>query len=344
MMKISICIPQYNRIKFLLKGLSVIERQEFKNIEVLVSDDCSTDSTQEEILKLIPVYKFPLSYHRFDTNQGYDRNLRKCMEMATGDYCIILGNDDTINPEYDLKDLSSFLYNNGNPDIGFANYIEDGSSYVFKRAKQTVVIGSGAKTALQYYSCFSFVAGIIISRKRFLEFNTNKYDGSIYAQIYLATLMVSKGYRLFSIHDSLVIKDILVEGNKRNSYRDTLTRSWAHYKKVNGGLPSVINVLHAAFWDAGVYTKELEYKIFRKIYLTTLPFWVMDYKQNKAFPEAVGIIHGMFPSAINHFNNLSFWDRQKIFGMYMATSVSSILFPSFVFKQLRNRLYNLFKK
>lgn len=40
-MKISICIPQYNRIAFLLKNLEYIAKQTYSNIEVVISDDCS---------------------------------------------------------------------------------------------------------------------------------------------------------------------------------------------------------------------------------------------------------------------------------------------------------------
>ena len=45
-MKISICIPQYNRINYLLKSLSIIERQLYPDIEIVISDDCSTDDTR----------------------------------------------------------------------------------------------------------------------------------------------------------------------------------------------------------------------------------------------------------------------------------------------------------
>lgn len=48
-MKISICIPQYNRIEYLLKSLRIIEEQTYPNIEISISDDCSSDDTVEKI-------------------------------------------------------------------------------------------------------------------------------------------------------------------------------------------------------------------------------------------------------------------------------------------------------
>jgi glycosyltransferase involved in cell wall biosynthesis len=48
-MKISICIPQYNRIKFLISSLQTISEQDYDNIEIVISDDCSSDDTVEQI-------------------------------------------------------------------------------------------------------------------------------------------------------------------------------------------------------------------------------------------------------------------------------------------------------
>ncbi|MBC7850500.1 MAG: glycosyltransferase family 2 protein [Chitinophagaceae bacterium] len=343
-MKISICIPQYNRIQFLLKNLQIIARQTYSDIEVVVSDDCSTDDTEAKMTALLGSYRYKLIYHRFTTNQGYDRNLRKSIELASGEYVIVVGNDDTINDAYDLGILVDFLLANNKPEIGFANFIEEGSSVKFKRANITSVLGTGREIALNYYSCFSFVGGILFRRDKFLEFNTDRYDGSIYSQIYLATFMVSKGCRLFSISEEMVIKDIQVEDVQRNSYRDTLIRKWKDYRKSDGGLPSVIHVLVSAMKDANVDSQQIIYRIFRKIYFSTLPFWVLDYKSNKAFPNAVSIIHGMYPPSVGDYHLLSFFNRVKIIFLYLFMSIGALLFPVFVFRKLKGTIYNLIKK
>ena len=78
-MKISLCIPQYNRIQYLLKNLSVITLQNYPNIEVVISDDASTDNTEEEIANLQKNYKYPLIYYRHSKNVGYDANDIVCV-------------------------------------------------------------------------------------------------------------------------------------------------------------------------------------------------------------------------------------------------------------------------
>ncbi len=344
-MRISICIPQYNRIAFLLKSLAMIEKQSYPDIEVVVSDDCSTDDTEQKIRALIPVYKFPLIYKRNEKNAGYDRNFRQSIELASGQYIITIGNDDTINPEYDLALLVGFLKANDYPELGFCNFLEESTGNTFvERAHKTALLGSGYQTAMNYYSCFSFVGGLVYKREAFLKYNTEKHDGSIFAQIYLGCLMIAKGNNLFSIREPVVIKDIVLEETERNSYRDSLARKWRDYKVVNGGLPSVMNVLIEAFRDAGVLSQQLIYSIFKRIYTVTFPYWIVDYKGNGAFPEAVGFVRGLYPSRNENFRLLKFGNGLKIYFYYTLFGTGGMLMPSWIFKKLKNSLYKKIKK
>ncbi|RZL40336.1 MAG: glycosyltransferase family 2 protein [Pedobacter sp.] len=179
-MKISICIPQYNRIEYLKINLEKIALQKDTNLEVIISDDASTDDTARQIAEIQKTYPFPLTYHKFERNVGYDRNLRKSLELASGDYCFILGNDDTLRNDLVINELSFFLKNNNFPDVGFCNsadYLNKNNLQI--RAQQTKNIGSGAEIALKYYSSFSFVAGLIFKKSAFDSVNTSKLDGSV---------------------------------------------------------------------------------------------------------------------------------------------------------------------
>ncbi len=121
-MKISICIPQYNRIAYLLKSLKQIEAQDYKDIEVVISDDRSDDNTEEAIKELQKNYKYPIVFSRNEINLGYDANYRKCIELASGDYCIVIGNDDTIYEPGSIRFLDEFLERNDYPGIGVLKF------------------------------------------------------------------------------------------------------------------------------------------------------------------------------------------------------------------------------
>jgi glycosyltransferase involved in cell wall biosynthesis len=93
---LSLCIPTYNRGNFLNISLSRIEKQ-LKNItdlvELVVSDNCSTDNTTEVVQKYIDG-GLPVIYIRNQENIGPDGNFVQCFCNAKGKYVWVLGDDD----------------------------------------------------------------------------------------------------------------------------------------------------------------------------------------------------------------------------------------------------------
>ena len=348
-LKFSICIPQYNRINFLKQSLDLLQGQSHPNFDVIISDDCSTDNTEEVIKGLKLIYSFPIIYHRFNTNHGYDRNLRKSMELATGDYCFVIGNDDTLAHNDVLLYLERFLMANGLPDLGFCNYCEfSDSSKLTRRALSTGLIGRGPDIALKNYSSFSFVAGLIFKKSVFDRFNTDCFDKSIYAQIALALNMICNNALLFSIDEAWVRKDITISGGggpqKSNSYRDFVNRDWSAIKVADGGLKSVINVLCTVLESNNLLTDSRLNYIFSKILFNTYPYWVIDYKYNKATPASLGLFLGLQPWKIDHFSKMSLFLRAKYLIGFQLVSIIALLTPSILFFKFKEQIYTWIKR
>lgn len=346
-MRISICIPQFNRIAFLKIVLAEIEQQSYDNIEVCISDDASSDDTEKEIKRIKENYKFPVKYHRFELNQGYDRNLRMSMEMSSGDYCFILGNDDSLSDFDAIRRLVNFLDDNRRPDVGFCNnadYIK--TDEIQKRAHASKILGSGKEVALKYYSSFSFVAGLIFKRQTFLKYNTAEFDGSIYVQIYLACTIICNGGTFFTIDEPFVYKDVRVDNSIANSYRDTLPRKWSDYKTIDSGLPSYSNVAYEAIrrnLDREEQVK-VAYFILKRIYMFTYPFWLIDFKQNQAFVASIGLVRGLPPNKFIFYKQLTWLQKFKINTLYVISSFLGIITPVSLYKKLKHRLYQIAKK
>ncbi len=343
--KFSLCIPQYNRIAFLLKALNIIAQQTYSNIEVCISDDASTDDTEAQIAEFRKSYRFPLVYHRHPKNVGFDANLRKSLELASGRYLMLLGNDDTLAANDAVEKMVAFLTANNEPAIGFCNYFEEGNPQaVYRRASVTRVIGTGVDTALTYYRSFSFVAGVLFRQDVFQQHNTDKADGSIYVQMYLAARIIGSGGAFFMIEEPYVMKDIRLDGSMANSYRDVLIRKWKDYKPIDGGMPSVIRVVIEGFRDAQQGSRAVFYRVISDIYRYTYLFWLLDYRQNKAFVAAVGLSRGMRPSRIKDMKELSFVQRMKVRSWYAFATVAGLFTPIFLFRALKNRIYRFIKK
>ncbi len=348
-MKISICIPHYNRIDYLIQSLDIVKLQIYTNFEVIISDDCSNDNSEYVINEYVKSSPFPIIYHRFESNQGYDRNLRKSMELASGDYCFILGNDDALSNEFVLSELDNFLISNNFPDLGFCNYCEFSSpSIVTKRAHYTGIIGSGADVGLRKYSSFSFVAGLIYKKTTFDRFNTSKFDKSIFVQIALSLHMLCNDAVLFSVDKTWVSKDIVLPKNgdmqKSNSYRDFINRKWFSIKSSDGGISSVINVLYLVLKQNDVLTQKRLNYIFHKLLFHTYPFWVLDYKHNRATPAAIGLFMGLQPFKIKQFSELNYLNRIKYICGFQIISLLAFITPSILFFKFKDRLYSWLKR
>ena len=111
---ISVIIPVYNCEKYIIKCLESVLNSIYKDYEIIIVDDGSTDSTMDKIRcyrnKNIKIY------HQHRQGPGAARNYG--IEKASGDYIFFLDADDTIN----RTTFQLLVYNIGNSDMIIGNY------------------------------------------------------------------------------------------------------------------------------------------------------------------------------------------------------------------------------
>ena len=91
--KVSIIIPTYNRDNYLNQAIESALSQDYKNLEVILSDNASTDNTCEIIQKYLKNKKF--KYFRNPKNIGMYPNWHKAVyEYSSGEWFLILSSDD----------------------------------------------------------------------------------------------------------------------------------------------------------------------------------------------------------------------------------------------------------
>src|SRR5574337_126918 len=95
---LSIAIPTYNRAEYLDLCLSQICKQlpGYESlIEVIVSDNASTDNTADIVDKFIK-QGFAVRYVRNAQNIGMDGNIVQAYSLATSKYAVVFGDDDAL--------------------------------------------------------------------------------------------------------------------------------------------------------------------------------------------------------------------------------------------------------
>ena len=107
--KFSIVIPTYNRAVLIPHTLESVFRQVYRNFEIIVVDNCSTDNTEEVLKPLIESNR--IRYIRNDRNyeRAYSRNVG--FRNATGDYVTLLDSDDIMYPNC-LADAADYIQKN----------------------------------------------------------------------------------------------------------------------------------------------------------------------------------------------------------------------------------------
>lgn len=110
--KFSIIIPTYNSEKYIENCLEKILKQTYKNIEIIVVDDCSTDDTVKMLEKYenIKIYKT-----KENSRQGAARNIG--LEHCIGDYILFIDSDDSLYDLDVIEKIADKINNTNNPDI-----------------------------------------------------------------------------------------------------------------------------------------------------------------------------------------------------------------------------------
>jgi glycosyltransferase involved in cell wall biosynthesis len=96
---VSIGLPIFNAERYLESRLDSILSQTYRNFELIISDNASTDAS-EEICRRHAANDARVRYHRNSRNHGPTFNFRRVVELSSGEYFLWAAHDDMFAPEY----------------------------------------------------------------------------------------------------------------------------------------------------------------------------------------------------------------------------------------------------
>jgi len=196
--KISVCIPAYNRVAVLPELLESVLTQDCSNFEVVINEDYSRERhlIRAVVERYSALYPDRIRYFENENNLGYDANLRSLIERARGEYCLFIGNDDLMCPgairiisdaisRYPKVGvfLRSFEAFEGNP----GNIVQ-----TFRYFDRELFFPAGAESISTFYKRSVVIPGVTLHREAALQFATDQFDGMLLYQIYLvANILVT---------------------------------------------------------------------------------------------------------------------------------------------------------
>jgi glycosyltransferase involved in cell wall biosynthesis len=193
--ELTIAVPVYSRPLELRQLLESIVNMTRLPGEVLLCEDQSPD--RELISQIALEWQdilvsrgCVLQYVQNDKNLGYDGNVRNLFARATRPWVMLLGNDDAMLPEA-VSAMQRFVLQNPSvrmisrtfvrfsTDIGHLIGVTKLSDY------DRVYTKDNAEPGLILRLC-GFVGGLLVDREWACSIATDKYDGTLYYQMYLA--------------------------------------------------------------------------------------------------------------------------------------------------------------
>jgi len=168
--KVSVCIPTYNRKDYLKETLDSILAQTYKDYEIVIVDDGSTDGTEQMVKQL----DWPVTYY-WQQNSGDAAARNKLIELARGQYISFIDSDDLLLPDA-IERMVKVMEDQSADAIVYGSYFrinENGKVYGRCRRK----LRSGSITGYLFQTVLVHSGGFMLPKK--ILKNPTAFDTSL---------------------------------------------------------------------------------------------------------------------------------------------------------------------
>jgi len=290
----SVVVVTYNQENLVLETLESIYNQTYKNIELVISDDASTDSTKEVIEKWLMRKgdRFTNVITSFGTeNKGISGNHANGLKLANGEFVKYIGGDDILLPDA-IEKMYNFLVENKEARFCTSRvkpFYEDHGRRIFvddSFDKWTVRKLLSANVEEQFRilgrRCVIDAPGTFFRKSIFEDFGYPDESYKTFEDWHEWLKFLLNGERLYVLneytvffrkHQSSVSTSALYSGN-RKFYEETL-RVYKEYVLPNIYKFSLAEVI-SIYSIVKLYTKLLNYGLDRQTYKRLRYFRMID--------------------------------------------------------------------
>ena len=200
--KVSVIMPAYNAERYIGEAIESILNQSYKELELIIIDDCSSDST----LELVKKYKDNrIKLLKNNENRGIAYTTNYGIDISSGEYIALLDDDDIAYPER-LEIQVNYLEKHPEIDIlgGRTEIIDEESNHKYMLG----IPRNNPKyiKAMLLFHNLDFSNGTAMIRRMFIEKNRIQYlDNCLGMQDYRFFIECSKYGNISSV-DKLLLK------------------------------------------------------------------------------------------------------------------------------------------
>lgn len=120
-MRVSVCVPTYERPEMLLELVHSFKAQDYKDRELCITDDSRGDET-EQLIASIPSGN--IRYFRNSSTLGFAQNLKRALWSASGEVLVLMGDDDVLAAKDSLSRYARAFASHSDAHFAYANLIQ----------------------------------------------------------------------------------------------------------------------------------------------------------------------------------------------------------------------------
>ena len=330
---LSICIPTYNRSKYLkglLENISLeLEKYcNFDDIQIIIVDGHSDDDTEE----MVNTFKMgcELKYYRRRVEVGVDKDIIKCVQLSDAEYCWLFSDDDRFTDgaiSYLLgvlrkeKDLSGCFCNRVPFDFKLERKVAEVSEWPGKIFKKDRLFVEKSECIKNIGMDYGFLSAQVINRSVWKKAVGNEDYGDLYKSYYLMVhiifKMMNENCRWLYIHRPLLMQRT---GN------DTLLNKEGVIKRQTVEHESFEKILNLHY-DHGT---EEHYVFFKKM-VNRLPRVIANLKsQNINYRTQLKLIK-------------LYYSKYNGYSLFWLKVIPIIFLPNIMFKVLKKAYFKYLK-
>lgn len=157
--EISVIIPVYNSVNYFEKCLESMKTQTFRNFEIIIVDDKSTDGSAEKFDESLRSLEIPYKIIRHSQNRGPGVARNTGIGEAAGNWIVFIDNDDWVTEDF-LENLHNIAIEQ-QADIVVCNYIKYWSD---KNCQKKRWFKFNVNSAVNKDECLALSGGSLVSR------------------------------------------------------------------------------------------------------------------------------------------------------------------------------------
>ena len=202
-MLFSVLIAYYNNFEYFKQCYESLKNQTYKNFEIILVDDCSTDDSFEKIVELTKNDNRIKTYKN-EENKGVGFTKRRCVELSSGEICGFVDPDDALTEN--ALEISVKAYNENYIATYSQFYLCDENLNIIKKFEPTQKIKN--KNLLFFNVKFEVAHFFTFKKSTYLETEginaelTSAVDQDLYLKLYEigSFQFIKKPLYLYRIH------------------------------------------------------------------------------------------------------------------------------------------------